>query len=261
MKEKDLEDIICKYPELIETDLVFIGRQMRLHGKIIDVLFEDKFKQKLIVELKIGPVDRKHIGQVMEYEGNVLSEEDPTARIMLVGNRVPPNFQKALNHHGIEWKEINAKQLCGFVKDKNDLEFLHLFGEQAEAFAELRPPKMAAKQSLKTVAGVDEVNDSRKAFLHRAPRESGITVELDDGTINARSVRDMYKQALMHLVDTGLIMKISLPYATSAKRYLLSRNPVHPAGRPMGLGVLPGMDGNLLRSADISGRQAIRPRV
>ncbi len=174
MKEKDLEDIICKYPELIETDLVFIGRQMRLHGKIIDVLFEDKFKQKLIVELKIGPVDRKHIGQVMEYEGNVLSEEDPTARIMLVGNRVPPNFRKALDHHGIEWKEINAKQLCGFVKEKNDPEFLHLFADQAEVFTEHRQPKMAEKRPSKTVAGIDEVSDIRRAVLHRTQRERGI---------------------------------------------------------------------------------------
>jgi len=28
MSEKDFEDIICKYPELIEEGLTFIGRQI-----------------------------------------------------------------------------------------------------------------------------------------------------------------------------------------------------------------------------------------
>ena len=104
ISEKQVEDILCKYPELIEEGLSFKGRQIRLYGNRIDILFEDKFGQKLIVELKAGPIDRKHIGQVMEYEGAVLSEKDPTARIMLLGNRVPPNFRKALDHHGIEWR-------------------------------------------------------------------------------------------------------------------------------------------------------------
>jgi RecB family endonuclease NucS len=118
MKEKDLEDIVCKYPDLIEEGLTFKGRQVHLYGKIIDIMFEDKFKQKLIVELKIGAIDRKHIGQVMEYEGNVLSEEDPTARIMLIGNRVPPSLQKALDHHGIEWKEYPISVIKQYLIDK-----------------------------------------------------------------------------------------------------------------------------------------------
>jgi len=126
ISEKDFEDIICKYPELIEDGLVFKGRQIHVRGKIMDMLFEDRFRQKLIIELKVGPIDRKHIGQVMEYEGSVLSSEDPTARIMLVGNRVPPNLKKSLDHHGIEWKEIPLSQIRDFLISKND-ERLKLF--------------------------------------------------------------------------------------------------------------------------------------
>jgi hypothetical protein len=130
MKEKDLEGIVCKYPDLIEEGLTFKGRQVHLYGKIIDIMFEDKFKQKLIVELKIGAIDRKHIGQVMEYEGNVLSEEEPTARIMLVGNRVPPSLQKALDHHGIEWKEYPISAIKQYLIDKGDSEYLDLLNEK-----------------------------------------------------------------------------------------------------------------------------------
>jgi len=132
LSEKNFEDIICKYPELIEENLVFKGRQVHVYGKIMDILFEDKFGQKLIIELKAGPIDRKHIGQVMEYEGSVLHVEDPTARVMLVGNRVPPNLKKALDHHGIEWKEISIKCLLEFLTIKNDVDFLKMFDEYAE---------------------------------------------------------------------------------------------------------------------------------
>lgn len=129
ISEKEFEDIICKYPELIEEGLVFKGRQVRLYRKIIDVLFKDRFGQNLVVELKIGPVDRKHIGQVMEYEGSVLGAEDPTARIMLIGNRVPPNLKKALDHHGIEWKEIPLSCLHEFLEQKKDSQLLSLLHE------------------------------------------------------------------------------------------------------------------------------------
>jgi hypothetical protein len=45
MLEKDFEDIICKYPELIEDGLVLINRQVSLYGRRMDILFEDKFKR------------------------------------------------------------------------------------------------------------------------------------------------------------------------------------------------------------------------
>jgi len=129
LSEKQFEDIICKYPELIEEGLVFKGRQIHVYRKIMDVLFEDKFGQKLIVELKVGPIDRKHIGQVMEYEGSVLSVEDPTARIMLVGNRVPPNLKKALDHHGIEHREMSLTTLIKFLESKKDKVLIDYFAE------------------------------------------------------------------------------------------------------------------------------------
>jgi hypothetical protein len=49
--EKNFEDILSRYPELIEDDLALIGRQVTIYGRRIDLLFEDKFKRKLIVEL------------------------------------------------------------------------------------------------------------------------------------------------------------------------------------------------------------------
>ena len=51
MKEKDFEDIIVKYPELIEEGLTLLERQPYMFGRRMDLLFEDRFRRKLIVEL------------------------------------------------------------------------------------------------------------------------------------------------------------------------------------------------------------------
>lgn len=127
MLEKDFEDIICKYPELIEEGLILIGRQLSLYGRRMDVLFEDKFKRKLIIELKAGPIKDEHIGQILSYEGMLLSADDPTLRVMLVGTRVPPNIQRSLDHHGIAWNEITNSKIESFIRTKNDGNFLSLF--------------------------------------------------------------------------------------------------------------------------------------
>src|SRR3989338_4973565 len=130
LSEKDFEDIICKYPDIIEGGLIFKGRQITLYGRRMDVLFEDKFKGKLILELKIGPIKDEHIGQIMSYEGMLLSADDPAIRIMLVGNRVPPNIRRSLDHHGIAWKEITVAKLKEFLNGKNDEQFRELFQDE-----------------------------------------------------------------------------------------------------------------------------------
>jgi len=127
MTEKDLENIICKYPELIEKGLSIEGRQVCIQGKHIDILFTDRHGQKLIIELKKGVIKREHIAQLLDYEGYYLTPDDPTIRVMLVGNRVPINFRKALDHHGLEWKELSFVYLHEFLKIKRDYVFLKLF--------------------------------------------------------------------------------------------------------------------------------------
>jgi len=100
--ERLFEDILVKYPDLIESNLKLIGRQVNHFGKRIDILFEDRFNEKLIIELKKDNLDRNALSQVLEYEGYILSEKDPSARVMLIANRIPLNLKKAMDHHGIE---------------------------------------------------------------------------------------------------------------------------------------------------------------
>lgn len=124
LTERLFENVLVKYPELIEDKLKFIGRQVTHFGKRIDILFEDRFKEKLIIELKIENLQRNALSQVMEYEGFILSEKDPSARVMIIANRIPLNLKKAMDHHGIEYKEITHKNLFEFL-EKRDEQLFH----------------------------------------------------------------------------------------------------------------------------------------
>ncbi|HPN88048.1 MAG TPA: hypothetical protein PLH56_01785, partial [Candidatus Omnitrophota bacterium] len=89
------------------------------------------FNRKLIIELKIGPIKDEHIGQILSYEGMLLSSEDPTIRVMLVGNRVPVNIKRSLDHHGIAWKEISFASLREYLIKEQDVQFLELFNNSS----------------------------------------------------------------------------------------------------------------------------------
>jgi len=126
--EKNFENVLQRYPELIEEDLIFSGRQISISGKFVDLLYIDRFGQKLIIELKKGIIKREHIAQLMDYEGHFLTaDNNPNIRVMLIGNRVPINLRNSLDHHGFEWKEIPVTELVAFLKNKNDAELLEQF--------------------------------------------------------------------------------------------------------------------------------------
>lgn len=120
LTEKIFEDILVKYPELIEDRLTLIGRQVTYFRKRIDILLEDRFREKLIIELKIGNLQRDALSQVLEYEGYILPESDPSARVMIIANRIPRNLKNAMDHHGIEYKEITIKHLREFLEKRDD---------------------------------------------------------------------------------------------------------------------------------------------
>jgi hypothetical protein len=152
MYEQDFENILARYPELIEGGLSLEGRQVSIKGKYIDLLFKDKHRGRLIVELKRGTVLRKDIGQLMDYEGELLFPDDPTVRVMLIGNRVPPSFGRSLDHHGLEWREFPIAHLIEFLRQKNDTEFLQYFSvEEAQQTTVAKPIKEQKQQRIKVL--------------------------------------------------------------------------------------------------------------
>lgn len=140
MLEKDFEKIICKYPELIEDGLTFKGNQIPLDGKYVDIVFEDRFGQKLIVELKRGTVVRKDVAQLLDYEGYFVSQENPTTRVMLVGNRIPKNLKLSLDHHGFEYKEIQVITLKKKLQSEGDSNLLSIIDDTDSDYKKTSKP-------------------------------------------------------------------------------------------------------------------------
>jgi Endonuclease NucS len=167
MYEQDFENILARYPELIEVGLSLEGRQVSIKGKYIDLLFKDKRGGRLIVELKRGTVLRKDIGQLMDYEGELLFPDDPTVRVMLIGNRIPPSFGRSLDHHGLEWREFQISHLIEFLQQKNDKEFLQYFSnEEAQQPTVAKPISEPKSQQIKVLSNSSsEIWDKvRKVF-------------------------------------------------------------------------------------------------
>jgi hypothetical protein len=189
MYEQDFENILARYPELIETGLTLEGRQVSIKGKFIDLLFKDKHRGRLIVELKRGTVLRKDIGQLMDYEGELLFPDDPTVRVMLVGNRVPPNFGRSLDHHGLEWREFSINHLIEFLRQKNDTEFLQYFSNEEEQQSittkPLRGPNQQRTEVLSNSIGEKIWDKVRKVFDSSHFGES----------LTAKQIIDMIKAA------------------------------------------------------------------
>lgn len=109
MLEKDIENLIANFPNEFFPNSGFklIGQQVRLGKCYADIIFEDKHKRKIIVEVKRGLLSRVASGQIVEYYG-LLKAENPNEIIELVlcANTIPPERKLFLETVGIECKEL-----------------------------------------------------------------------------------------------------------------------------------------------------------
>ena len=76
MREKDLEDFICRYPEVLARnrgveDIKIIGRQLSVPNGRLDILCTRNDCQILVIELKIGNLDETNLGQVLRYTTDI----------------------------------------------------------------------------------------------------------------------------------------------------------------------------------------------
>ena len=140
MKESEFENILERYPDLIEKDLAIEGRQVAIGQLHVDLLYIDRFGQRLVVELKQGPILRQHIAQLFDYEGHFLSPGNPNVRIMLIGNRVPPNMRRSLEHHRFSSERIPRSLGLSIVWRPGNIEFLKYFDETTPPTTPFVPP-------------------------------------------------------------------------------------------------------------------------
>jgi hypothetical protein len=132
MDENQLEDIIERYPELIEEGLILLGRQVYLNGdgrNYIDMLFKDRSDCHLIMELKISQITSEHIAQIKKYKELYKALQSDKTRIMLVGKNISKSMKQLLDLEKIEYKELKMTDIKLFLKKKEDHVFLRYFDE------------------------------------------------------------------------------------------------------------------------------------
>ncbi|TKJ38448.1 hypothetical protein CEE37_13095 [candidate division LCP-89 bacterium B3_LCP] len=126
MLEKDIENLIAEHPEDIfpEEGFKLIRQQYPIGGRRIDILFEDKFDRKVIIEVKRGILSREASGQIAEYYG-LLKSQYPTDfyEMILCANVIPKERRLFLENIGIECKELGISSVSELAK-KYDYTFL-----------------------------------------------------------------------------------------------------------------------------------------
>jgi hypothetical protein len=135
MDENQFEDIIEKYPELIEEGLRFEGRQIYLNENdrnYIDLLFKDRLGNHLIIELKVGSIKPEHIDQIRKYEEIYNSLHSKKTRIMLVGNKVNERMMRILERDKVEYKELKISEIKIYLKKRSDNIFLRYFDKNQQ---------------------------------------------------------------------------------------------------------------------------------
>jgi predicted RNA-binding protein with PUA-like domain len=127
MLEKDIENLIAKYPDdfFQNSGFSLIGQQIILGKCYADIIFEDKHNRKVIVEVKRGILSRDASGQVMEYYGLLKTESpDDFVELVLCANIIPPERKKFLETIGIECKELGIN-LINQIAQKYNYEFIN----------------------------------------------------------------------------------------------------------------------------------------
>lgn len=127
MLEKDIENLIAKYPDEFFKNSGFklIGQQVRLGNKYADIIFQDKYERKVIIEVKRGILSREASGQVGEYYGLLKTEsEEDFIELILCANIIPPERKRYLEAIGIECKELGINYI-NKVAQKHNYTFIN----------------------------------------------------------------------------------------------------------------------------------------
>jgi len=121
MTEKEMEELIKAFPsEFIEEDLELLSNQQTITSGRIDLVFKTRFDELLVVEIKKGPLNRKHLGQVLDYYAHMKEMfPDKSIQPMLIGTEISKEFKITLKHSNVDYREIPLKKFFEISKSKN----------------------------------------------------------------------------------------------------------------------------------------------
>lgn len=172
MLEKDIENLIASYPDEFfpSSGFKLIGQQIRLGKCFADIIFEDRFNRKVIVEVKRGILSRDASGQIMEYYGLLKNEQpDGIVELVVCANVIPAERKKFLETIGIECKELGINSI-NTIAAKYNYQFLD----------------SEPKESIVKSINISSIPDTERVWIFQAnPRRYDILNALSDDKISS----------------------------------------------------------------------------
>ena len=113
MLERDMEDLIAHYPDEFfpEKGFKLTGRQKSFAGVgRFDLLFEDRFKTTILMELKAVPARYEVAHQLAKYKDELRHQGGGDILMWLVAPSVSHSVREFLDRIGIEYSEIHAAE-------------------------------------------------------------------------------------------------------------------------------------------------------
>jgi len=148
-KERDLEDIVKKYPDQVEDGLTYLEHQVHLGRGFLDVLFVDSKGALVVAELKVSD-DEGILTQALKYYDSVERDKDRLAhhftqrkidedqepRILLVAPSFSEEIRKAARHVKPKITLLEFE----YLRTKSGERGLHCKSVNIEAESFFKPP-------------------------------------------------------------------------------------------------------------------------
>lgn len=121
MIEKDMEDLIAKFPDdfFPRKKLILKERQGTFAGVgRFDLLFEDEFGSNILMELKAIPAKYKDATQIAKYKEALEQSESTNIIMWLIAPQIPSSVRQFLDRIGIEYSEIHETEYRNIARKR-----------------------------------------------------------------------------------------------------------------------------------------------
>lgn len=160
MNEKLMQDLLKSYPsELIEEGVVYLERELVTGSRRLDLVFLDRRKRMILVEVQKDSLDTKHIDRHIDFvEGFVEKNPEIDLRLMYIANRIDPLRKSFLEKRGYEYLEIPMIKFMELAKR------LNISSEEEETFENIQ--RKTENMNLNDTLNISQKDiEKRKLFV------------------------------------------------------------------------------------------------
>ena len=238
MPEKDLNDFLCKHWNKFFPNLIFIKSEMPMEGDVrsddssgrVDIFaFNPSSRRFVVVELKRG-LNQNIRSQAHDYAGFV---EDYFSDIYLkviheyqVELPAPQLLKKDEVEMVLVAREFSSKDQNVVLKKKEALTLIKYSWFDQGKSGMLLLDYLNNEPLTDTEPVTEEFVNPPVIYF----AQGDLFVQYGKLKASGTSVKDLFRNAIDVIEGTDLELGAILPFASSAKRYVISKTPKHPTG-------------------------------